>query len=354
MEKVINLSPEERIALIAKHRELRKIKGNTNLAYRVNAILLLDDGLSIMEVAGYLFLDDDTIRGYVGRYLNGKDDELSRLMFKGRKSFLSEKQKEELFTQVDTTIFLSVLPIIAYVKDKYGVSYSESGMTNLLHELGFSYKKPKLVGAKANEAKQEAFIKEFDELMSKIDLTKEQVLFADAVHPQHNTEKDYGWIRTSEAKYIKSNTGRDRVNILAAIDIENKDLIYQINDTINAISVIDLLKEIEIKNPDKETIYFISDNARYFYAEIVKEYLNSPGCRIKMVFLPAYSPNLNIIERLWSIMRKKILSNQYYEKFAEFKNAVVDFLENCWSKFGNELDKKLNYNFHKLPKQAYA
>jgi hypothetical protein len=72
MEKVINLSPEERIALIAKHRELRKIKGNTNLAYRVNAILLLDDGLSIMQVAGYLFLDDDTIRGYVERYLNEK------------------------------------------------------------------------------------------------------------------------------------------------------------------------------------------------------------------------------------------------------------------------------------------
>jgi hypothetical protein len=53
-------------------------------------------------------------------------------------------------------------------------------------------------------------------------------------------------------------------------------------------------------------------------------------------------------------MRKKILSTQYYEKFAEFKNTVVDFLENRWSKFGNELDKKLNYNFHKLPKQAYA
>lgn len=353
MEKIINLSAEERIILIAKHKELRKIKGSANLAYRVNAILLLDIGQTISEVSQNLLLDENTIRSYADKYKAGRDEELTKLMFKGKQSFLTAEQKEELSSYVDSTILLSVLPVIAYVKSQYGITYSESGMTNLLHDLGFSYKKPKLVGAKATEAKQDIFIKEFNELISTIDLAKNAVVFADAVHPQHNTEKEYGWIKTSESKYIKGNTGRERVNVLAAIDIENKDLTYQINETINAVSVLELLKAIELKNPNKETIYFIADNARYFYAGMVKEYLNSATCRIKMLFLPPYSPNLNIIERLWSIMRKKILSNQYYEKFKEFRNAVVGFLDNCWTNFGNELDKKLNYNFHKLPKQAY-
>lgn len=352
--RIINLTQEERTFLKSKHRELRKAKGNTNLAYRINAILLLDQGLSFNDVAKYLLLDDDTIRTYANKYLNGQDKELLTTLHEGKKSFLTKKQKDELAVFVDSQILLSVLPAIAFVKEKFDVEYSRAGMTELLHDLGFSYKKPKLVGAKANKEKQERFIAEFEEKYNTADLTKTVFLFADGVHPQHNTVNDYGWVRTNQEKYVLSNTGRQRVNVLAAVDIESEKLLYTMEETINAYSVINLFKDIEIQYADRETIYFISDNAKYFHSNIVKEYLANPSCKIKVLPLPSYSPNLNIIERLWDIMRKQVLSNKYYSKFAEFKDATIDFLNNCWSKFRDKLASKLNYNFHLLPDHAYA
>jgi transposase len=352
MNKIVNLNPTERALLLEKHRELRKVSGNTNLAYRVNAILLLDDGMTILQVARCLFLDEQTIRNYADKYLCGKDTELAKIVYKGRSSQLSEVQKGELSEIISSKIYLSVMPIIAVVKEKYNIDYSKSGMRKLLNQLGFSYKKPKLVGAKANQQKQEEFIESFEKLLAETDLEKSVIMFADASHPQHNTVHDYGWIKQDEPKYVKSNTGRERVNILAAVDIHGQDLTYSIDDTINAISVLELLKNIEAKYADKDKIYFICDNARYFYADMVKQYLKTS--KVQILFLPPYSPNLNIIERLWSIMRKEILSNQYYEKFIDFKCSVTGFLDNCWTQFNDKLVTKLNYKFHKLPPHAYA
>lgn len=268
--RIINLTQEERETLKAKHRELRKVKGNTNLAYRINAILLLDQGQTYIEVAANLLLDDDTIRAYANKYLHGQDKELLTTLHEGKKSFLSKEQKEELSAFVDSEILLSVLPAIAFVKDKFGIEYSRSGMTELLHELGFSYKKPKLVGAKANKQKQERFIAEFEEKYNTADLSKTVFLFADGVHPQHNTVNDYGWIRTNQEKYVLSNTGRERINVLAAVDIESEKLLYTVEESINAYSVINLLKDIEKQYADREVIYFISDNAKYFHSNIPK------------------------------------------------------------------------------------
>lgn len=354
MNKTIKLSIEERANLLSQHRELRKVKGNANLAYRVNAILLLDDGLSIMEVARCLFLDDDSIRNYRDKYNSGADSELLGIAHCGRESNLSNAQLNELEGFVEGNIYQTVYPIIAYVSEKWGVTYSASGMTRLLHSLGFSYKKPKLVGAKANQAKQEEFIKAFEELYANSDLAKIAIAFADGVHPQHNTVKDYGWIKTSEDKYVKSNTGRTRVNILAAVDVDHQALTYCISNTINAETVLSLFRDLEAKNQDKDTVYFISDNAKYFHSKLVQEYLVQDGCKIKMMFLPTYSPNLNIIERLWSIMRKEVLSNTYYEKFVDFESSIMSFLSTCWTQFKDKLTSKLNYNFHKLPEHAYA
>lgn len=352
--KVINLTAEEREFLKAKHRQLRKVKGSTNLAYRVNAILLLDEGLSISKTAHYLLLDNDTINTYADKYLNGQDKDLLSTSYKGKTSYLSSQQKEELTEFVNCQILLSVAPAIAFVQEKFNIEYSVSGMTELLHELGFSYKKPKLVGAKANKEKQQQFVSDFNEIYSSSDLDKTAFLFADGVHPQHNTVNDYGWIKTNQDKYVASNTGRERINVLASLDIDSEKLLYTQEETINADSVINLFKKIEDHYKDKETIYFISDNAKYFYSKIVKAYLNTKGCKIRMMPLPTYSPNLNIIERLWSIMRKQVLSNKYYQKFKEFKAAAIDFMENCWYKFRDKLKSKLNYNFHLLPDHAYA
>ena len=72
----------------------------------------------------------------------------------------------------------------------------------------------------------------------------------------------------------------------------------------------------------------IADNARYYRCRAVSEYLQKKPCRIRLHFLPAYSSNLNLIERFWGFLKREVIYNRYYEKFEHFKMAVMGFFRN--------------------------
>ena len=193
-------------------------------------------------------------------------------------------------------------------------------MTALLHRLGYVYKKPKLVPGKADPQAQEAFLAEYEQI--KRDKGEaDPVYFVDAVHPQHNPVIACGWIKRGEEREVRSNTGRRRVNINGAIDLERLEPVVRFDETINTDSTIALFQQLEELNLAATWIYVICDNARYYRSKAVKEYLKDS--RIKPVFLPPYAPNLNLIERLWKFFKKKVLYNRYYETFEEFKAACA-------------------------------
>lgn len=107
-----------------------------------------------------------------------------------------------------------------------------------------------------------------------------------------------------------------------------------------------LIKNIETHQPEGE-IYLVLDNARYNHAKKVKSYVKRSG-RIYLIFLPSYSPNLNIIERLWLFLHQRILYDHYYSTFPEFKTAVVTFLENI-QQYRKELRRLLTDSFQTIP-----
>ncbi len=143
------------------------------------------------------------------------------------------------------------------------------------------------------------------------------------MHPQHNTKPACGWIPKGEDKEIKSNTRRKRVNINGVLNPETKEIIVIESKTINAQSTIELYKIIEEMNKDKDKIYVIIDNATYYKNAALKEYLKNS--KIEQIFLPPYSPNLNLIERVWKFMKKEVINNEYYEKYSEFKQKILEF-----------------------------
>ena len=165
----------------------------------------------------------------------------------------------------------------------------------------------------------------------------------DGVHPEHNTLAAYGWLKKGEERKLKTNSGRQRVNLHGAINIETLEVKIVESKSVNGSSTIELLKKIEGSCPFAALIYVILDNARYHYSKEVKGYLKNS--RIKLVFLPTYSPNLNLIERLWKLFKKKILYNRYYEKFKDFKEACLSFFENI-SQYNNELQTLMSEEFH--------
>ena len=173
-----------------------------------------------------------------------------------------------------------------------------------------------------NITAQLEFIEQYTKL--KVDKSsQDRIYFADAVHPLHNSQPAYGWIKKGSEMIIQSNTGRERINLNGAYCIEDHRLVIKEANTINSQSTIELFKEM-LKRQPLGFIYIILDNARYYRSKDVKEFLQFHP-RLRLMFLPAYSPNLNIIERLWKFFKKNITYNAYYEDFDTFHYYCLDF-----------------------------
>ncbi len=246
--------------------------------------------------------------------------------YHGGISKLTDTQEKELLKELENKVYTSAKEVCAYVEATFQVSYTPEGMVHLLHRLGFVYKKTKHVPGKADVQKQEEFIKQYEEIKENMGKT-DKIYFLDGTHPHHNSIPAYGWIPRGKTIELKSNTGRERLNINGALNIENTEVIIIEEETINAEAVI---------------IYVIADNARYNRAKIVQEYLQHS--KIKMIFLPPYATNLNLIERLWGFFKRKILYNKYYESIEEFRKRCLDFFKDILL-YKNELSTLLRDEF---------
>jgi len=328
----------------AQTNELRRAHRsakNKKHADKIKAVYLLSRGKSPQEIAEVLMLDIDTIGNYRKRYETGGIKELLKSYYAGSAPMLSCAEIEEFSVHLETHTYLTVDAIVEYVKQTYHVNYSISGMRQLLHRLDFVYKKAKTVPGKANAELQQAYV-EFLEKTLKNKEENDVHYYLDGVHPQHNTQLAYGWIKKGKDKIVKSNSGRQRININGALNADTLEVVIRTDDTINAQSTIELFKKLEEKHPEAKNIFITLDNARYYKNKLIMAHLMTS--KIKLLFLPAYSPNLNLIERLWKFMRKTILYNKYYEKFAEFKSAVLIFFENI-PQYHEQLSTLLTKNF---------
>ena len=168
-----------------------------------------------------------------------------------------------------------------------------------------------------------------------------KVYFCDGVHLIYGYEGGKYWCRNRIC--VKSAYGRKRVNCLGFLNVESFKTETVINDSyLNAESVCEGLKIIREKNPE-DYIYIILDNAAYQRCKKVKYF--AAAMNINLIFLPPYSPNLNLIERLWKFLRSKLLSNKYYSSFNDFFNSIHDFLANIHLNFQDELSSLLTFNF---------
>ena len=330
---------KEKIAELEKfHRSLR----DKRQADRIKAVIALSKGWSAVQVAEILLFDEKTSRHYFERYQQGGLGALLDDNYSGAEPKLDAHQMSELEDYLEEHILPDAKSVIAHIDKQHGVRYSVSGVTDLLHRLGFSYKKPTHVPGKQDPAQQQAFLEEYEHI--KANKSKDDpIYFADATHPQHNSIPSYGWIKKGREKALKANCGRQRLNINGAINIETLEPTTGFYDTINADSTINLFSKIEAKHPEAKAIYVIVDNARYYRSRLLKEY--TEGTKIKLIFLPPYSPNLNLIERYWKFFKKKMLNNCYYETFEEFKRACESFFRKR-KKYLPELQTLLAENFH--------
>ena len=297
------------------------------LARRANALVLLDQGMSCEAIAKVFLLDDDTVRTWFRLYRESGTGGLAGFGYEGSDGHLNARQREELKSWIADTLPRTTRHVGAWIEQEFGIVYqSRSGLVALLHRLGMEHRKPQAVSQKLDVDKQKGFIEAYETLMNTLP-DDETVMFADAVHPTHAARPVGCWAPKDTKVAVDQTSGRRRMNIHGAIDLETGQTRIREVLTVDAMSTIALLMAIEALYPEMRLIHVFLDNARYHHAKLVREWLAQPGRRIKLHFVPAYCPHLNPIERLWGLMHRNITHNRCYATFNEFCDAMLGFLK---------------------------
>ena len=335
----------------AQLKELARTTKDAKTAIRIRVILALNDGWAIRDVAKLFLLDEDTVAKWKNRYLGRRlfTDWLATATT-GYNGKLSSDQQRELEQYVATETITDAASVVAFIKAHYSQTYTVNGVTKLLHRLGFVYKQTTLIPGKLDEAKQAAFKQSYEKLRDNLP-EDEMIMFGDGVHPSHNVHATKAWVRRGQDKQVPTNTGRKRLNINGVLNIETMETVTYFSDTINAEETTHLFDKIQATYPEKRKIHLILDNARYYKNKLIAAYLRKRRCRIKLIFLPAYSPNLNFIERLWHFMKKYIIGIRRWDTFKDFEAYIHTFFDNIGD-YADRLRRFIGSEMHLITLQA--
>jgi len=343
------LSASDRLELESCVRRQREDHG---IARRANALLLLDDGDSCAQIAKFLYLDDDTIRGWYKQYQNEGWESVAYDGWKGGQSRMTAAQEVALCAWLEDRFCRSTGEICAHIDADFGIRYSHSGCLKLLARLGFEYRKPKSLPKVSDVTKQAEFIEMYENLLNRLE-NDEAVYFADAVHPEYQSKPAFGWVRKGAHPVLQTTAGRGRVNIHGALNLENFDAPFVEPTTVDGTSAVQLLAKIEARNADKRIIHVIWDNAAYHKGPDVRAFLARKNCRIHLIQLPPYCPHLNPIERLWAVMHKHVTHNRHYPTQKQFANAILHFFRETIPKQWHQFRDQVTDNFRIISHQDF-
>lgn len=170
---------------------------------------------------------------------------------------------------------------------------------------------------------------------------KRSVYFVDASH--FVLTSFLGWVWCFVRLHVRAASGRQRYNVLGAINAVTHALVTEINTTyITATSVCALLHKIAALGGSMP-VTLVLDNARYQRCTLVQDAAKQLG--IELLFLPSYSPNLNLIERLWKFVKKEALNSRHHQNFQKFQEAIDGCLADLPTKHREKLATLMTHNF---------
>lgn len=231
----------------------------------------------------------------------------------------------------------------ARIETMTGIKLSACRVRVFMRRIGMKCCKAGHIPAKADSEKQAIFKENILEPLIKLAQNGEcHLFFVDAAHFILQPFVCMLWCFSRI--FIKAASGRNRINVLGALHATTMQLETVINtDYINALTIVQLLEQIA-RRFTGIPIYIVLDNARYQHCEFVKN--AAMKLNIQLVFLPPYSPNLNLIERLWKFVKKKTLYGQFYENAKEFHAAINQSIQKIQNQeYKSELESLLTLKF---------
>jgi transposase len=231
---------------------------------------------------------------------------------------------------------------VSRIESLTGIRLSESQARRFMKSLGMKLRKACSIPGKANGQLQfEFYTGEILPRLAEAGRGERKVFFVDAAH--FVLGAFLGMIWCFARVFVKTSPGRQRYNVLGAVDSHSHELIsVRTRDNINSLSVVSLLDKIHQKHPDTQ-VTLVMDNARYQRCHLVMDRASELG--VELLFLPPYSPNLNLIERLWKLTKRRCLTNRYYPDFQSFCQAIDQCLDDLSGPLKEELASLMTLNF---------
>src|SRR4051812_16667639 len=299
-------------------------------------------------IAAYADVSLRTVQRYLDEYLEGGLPRLRRCRRNHRQSALVEHEAslEEYFQEHPPR---SVKQARALIEQHTGVRRGLSQVRHFLKDrLGLRWRQvgaipvPPKKTVEEHAREQATFLEE--ELEPRLEQARQgqsQVYFVDAAH--FVLAPFLGCLWCAARLFVRAASSRRRYNVLGALDAVTHRLIRVTNDGyINAESVCALLRAVAEAGVGLP-ITLVLDNARYQKCAVVQAVAESLG--IEMLYLPSYSPNLNLIERLWRFVRKQSLDSTYYEDFGQFTAAIDQCLDDLHTVHKGEMETLLTHKF---------
>jgi transposase len=321
--KTIQLTPQQRNDISERRRQAQ----DRRIYQRLSAVLWSDAGRTREEIAELVGVSTRQVGQWFRIFRNKGLDQLCTLHYQGDPGRLRPAQVERLKQEIATGVFHNAEQVRTWVQETWGVDYSISGLKDLLRRIGASYHKVSGFFWKADVEEQKKFVRKHRRHKREAGPTTRRY-FVDACHPVWGVDLLYScWLLVGQRFYVGVGNGRKRLNILGAYSPDDHDYVdlRLTKENITGEQFVKLLEALRAKHPGTEKFILYLDNARYYSKPCVKEWLANHR-EFRLVPLPAYSPNLNLIERLWKFLRKKAL-NRWHKTFEEMQAAVAEVLD---------------------------
>jgi len=344
---VIRINPGSEDVTIFQYERINH--PHPSVQIRMDVLWLKTNESPHKQIAVIAGVSKNTVPRYLRMYNEGGIDKLREVNFYKPQSDLAEHTStiETCFKEHPPA---SIKETMDKIEELTGLRRSVTQVRKFLKSIGLKRLKAGHVPSKADSDEQERFIdEEIEPRLEEAGTGERKVFFVDAAHFVLAPFLGYLWCFVRQ--FVKAPAGRQRFNVLGAIDAITHELITITNDTyINACSFISLLYKITNRRYSVP-VTLVLDNARYQKCKIV--WAVAKILNIELLYIPAYSPNLNLIERLWKSVKKKCLYSKYYPDFALFKKAIMDCLNDTDAKYKEELDSLMTLKFQRFQKEQF-
>ena len=308
---------------------------------RIHAVYFKTMGMNNKTIGTLTGLNHETVGDLIRVYLKGGFEALCQFNYGTNRSEL-EKHSQSILSSFTKCPPMTTNEAKARIEELTGISRSPTQVRAFMKRHGLRYLQIGHIPAKADTEAQQKWVKEkLDPAIKEAQNGNCHLLFMDAAHFILQPFICALWCKTR--LFIRASAGRNRINVLGTVDAITKEIITLNNTTyITAETIISFLNQLRnhyVVSPIK----IVLDNARYQHCKLVET--AAKELNIELLFLPSYSPNLNIIERLWKFTKKKILYAKYYETPAKFHNAITGFFQTVNQKYNADLSNLLTLKF---------